>query len=180
MLELLSDNAIWLASVLALVSAAWASLRPSFKWAINTDAFLAMVLKLVAEGDLDRAILLTNAAPNAPVARLVRTIIEEGRYAAERQRDTFESMFTPQRLKLGLATMIVVLTSSLAGYLAFLGTWSWPLIGSCVFSMLLLWAGWSGIAGASRGCELILTTWYNELMAATPDELRGKIGGNAW
>jgi len=63
-------NIFWLACALAVIIERVVTLM--FRYNLNAPPFMEQVSKLVLTGNLDRAVKLCNAAPNAPLAKVVR------------------------------------------------------------------------------------------------------------
>lgn len=63
-------NIFWLASALAVVVERVVTLM--FRYNLNAPPFMEQVTKLVLTGNVDRAVKLCGAAPNAPLAKVIR------------------------------------------------------------------------------------------------------------
>jgi biopolymer transport protein ExbB/TolQ len=64
-------NVFWLACALAIVVERVISLM--FRFNLNAPPFMEQVTKLVLTGNVDRAVKLCGAAPNAPLAKVIRS-----------------------------------------------------------------------------------------------------------
>src|SRR3954470_7475315 len=71
-------NIIWLACAVAVIIERIITLM--FRYNLNAPPFMEQVTKLVMNGNVDRAVKLCQAAPNSPLARVVRA----GLWAAPR------------------------------------------------------------------------------------------------
>ena len=63
-------NIFWLACALAVVVERVITLM--FRYNLNAPPFMEQVTKLVLTGNVDRAVKLCGAAPNAPLAKVIR------------------------------------------------------------------------------------------------------------
>src|ERR1700687_1979541 len=63
-------NIIWLACAVAVIIERIITLM--FRYNLNAPPFMEQVTKLVLTGNVDRAVKLCGAAPNAPLAKVVR------------------------------------------------------------------------------------------------------------
>ncbi len=63
-------NIFWLACALAVVAERVVTLM--FRYNLNAPPFMEQVTKLVLTGNVDRAVKLCGAAPNAPLAKVIR------------------------------------------------------------------------------------------------------------
>src|SRR6516164_5686825 len=63
-------NIIWLACAVAVIIERIITLM--FRYNLNAPPFMEQVTKLVLTGNVDRAVKLCGAAPNAPLARVIR------------------------------------------------------------------------------------------------------------
>jgi membrane protein implicated in regulation of membrane protease activity len=170
-----SPTLLWTVAVAAIVAVLLTCLRPLFKWAINTEAYLQIVLELVQAGDVDRAVKLSQVAPSGRVPRLVIELFNEGRGAAEALHRQFEKEHSGHRIKLAAAGCVVVPAIGLCVLTVLDGAPFWPLVISSALSALLLWLGWRSVNEAERGCRRVLSTWFDELARTTPPEVRGRI-----
>lgn len=64
-------NIFWLASALAVIVERLITLV--FRYNLNAAPFMEQITKLVMAGNVDRAVKLCGAAPNSPLARVVRS-----------------------------------------------------------------------------------------------------------
>ena len=64
-------NIFWLAAAVAVIIERIASLM--FRYNLNAGPFMEQVTKLVLTGNIDRAVKLCGAAPNAPLAKVIRS-----------------------------------------------------------------------------------------------------------
>lgn len=177
---LISDFVLWALSGLVLVVAFWAALRPVFTWEINTDVLLEAVGKLITSGNLDRAAKLMNAAPSAPVVQIILAFVDEGENSAKELRAEYGKRFTLQRVKLALASLVVLFGLCLTGYTAFVDPVFIPLAVSSVVAALVVVKGLASMRKIERDCDYVLSTWLVELIAAAPQDVGNKIGGLDW
>jgi len=63
-------NVFWLAVALAIIVERMVTLM--FRYNLNAPPFMEQVTKLVLTGNVDRAVKLCGAAPNAPLAKVIR------------------------------------------------------------------------------------------------------------
>lgn len=63
-------NIFWLACALAVIVERFITLM--FRYNLNAGPFMEQITKLVLTGNTDRAVKLCGAAPNAPLARVIR------------------------------------------------------------------------------------------------------------
>ena len=63
-------NIFWLAFALAVIVERVVSLM--FRFNLNAPPFMEQITKLVLTGNIDRAVKLCGAAPNAPLAKVIR------------------------------------------------------------------------------------------------------------
>lgn len=63
-------NVVWLAAALAVVVERVITLM--FRYNLNSGPFMEQITKLVLTGNVDRAVKLCGAAPNAPLAKVIR------------------------------------------------------------------------------------------------------------
>src|SRR6478672_12982573 len=63
-------NIFWFACALAVIVERFITLM--FRYNLNAPPFMEQITKLVLTGNVDRAVKLCGAAPNAPLARVIR------------------------------------------------------------------------------------------------------------
>ena len=63
-------NIFWMACAIAVVVERVVTLM--FRYNLNAEPFMEQITKLVLTGNVDRAVKLCGAAPNSPLARVIR------------------------------------------------------------------------------------------------------------
>ncbi|MEZ4461973.1 MAG: hypothetical protein R3E66_20080 [bacterium] len=168
---------IWALSGITVLATVWAALGPLFSWPLKTQVLLDFVLRLVRDGNLERAVKLLKAAPSAPTAQIILAFITDGFDAAEQKREAFVRVASLHRLKLALA-LIAAVTGLAAGiYLYESGQDATALLVASGVSLLTVVWGTVSIRRIVSDCDLLFTSFFGQLGEAAPPEVKENIRG---